>query len=39
VFPGDVVITALENDVVPDIITIGKAMGNGFPVSAVVCTK
>lgn len=25
--------------VVPDILTIGKAMGNGFPVSAVVCTK
>ena len=25
--------------VVPDIVTIGKAMGNGFPVSAVVCTK
>lgn len=25
--------------VVPDILTIGKAMGNGFPVAAVVCTK
>lgn len=26
-------------NVVPDILTIGKAMGNGFPVAAVVCTK
>jgi ethanolamine-phosphate phospho-lyase len=26
-------------DVVPDIITVGKAMGNGFPVAAVICTK
>ena len=25
--------------VVPDIMTVGKAMGNGFPVAAVVCTK
>lgn len=25
--------------VVPDIVTIGKPMGNGYPVSAVVCTK
>lgn len=25
--------------VIPDIVSIGKAMGNGFPVSAVVCTK
>lgn len=25
--------------VVPDILTIGKAMGNGFPVGAVICTK
>lgn len=25
--------------VAPDIVTIGKAMGNGFPVSAVVCTE
>jgi 4-aminobutyrate aminotransferase-like enzyme len=24
--------------VIPDILTIGKAMGNGFPVAAVVCT-
>lgn len=23
----------------PNILTIGKAMGNGFPVAAVVCTK
>ena len=22
----------------PDIVTVGKAMGNGYPVSAVVCT-
>ena len=26
-------------DVVPDILTVGKAMGNGFPVAAVICTK
>ncbi|CAB0010743.1 unnamed protein product [Nesidiocoris tenuis] len=26
-------------DVVPDIITVGKSMGNGHPVSAVVTTK
>lgn len=25
--------------VIPDIVTVGKAMGNGFPVSAVICTK
>lgn len=25
--------------VVPDIVTIGKPMGNGFPVAAVVCKK
>lgn len=25
--------------VVPDIVVVGKAMGNGFPVSAVICTK
>lgn len=25
--------------VVPDIMTVGKAMGNGFPVAAVICTK
>jgi acetylornithine/succinyldiaminopimelate/putrescine aminotransferase len=24
---------------VPNILTIGKAMGNGFPVAAVICTK
>lgn len=23
----------------PDIVTMGKAMGNGFPVSAVICTE
>lgn len=26
-------------NVVPDIVTLGKPMGNGHPVSAVVCTK
>ncbi|KAK9506472.1 hypothetical protein O3M35_008408 [Rhynocoris fuscipes] len=26
-------------DVVPDIVTVGKAMGNGFPVAAVITTK
>jgi 4-aminobutyrate aminotransferase-like enzyme len=26
-------------DVEPDVVTIGKAMGNGFPVSAVICTE
>lgn len=26
-------------DVIPDIVTIGKPMGNGHPVSAVVTTK
>lgn len=26
-------------DVIPDIVTCGKAMGNGFPVSAVICKK
>jgi len=25
--------------VTPDIVTIGKALGNGFPLAAVVCTK
>jgi 4-aminobutyrate aminotransferase-like enzyme len=25
--------------VIPDIVTVGKAMGNGFPVSAVICTR
>ncbi|CAM6002351.1 unnamed protein product [Sphagnum balticum] len=25
--------------VTPDIVTCGKAMGNGFPVAAVICTK
>jgi len=27
------------HDVVPDIVTIGKPLGNGHPVAAVVCTK
>ena len=27
------------HDVVPDIITIGKPLGNGHPIGAVVCTK
>ena len=26
-------------DVVPDIVTMGKPMGNGHPISAVVTTK
>ena len=26
-------------DVIPDIVTIGKPIGNGHPVAAVVCTK
>jgi 4-aminobutyrate aminotransferase-like enzyme len=25
--------------IIPDIVTCGKAMGNGFPVSAVICKK
>lgn len=25
--------------VVPDILSVGKAMGNGFPVAAVICTQ
>lgn len=25
--------------VVPDILTVGKAMGNGFPIAAVICTQ
>lgn len=25
--------------VTPDIVVMGKAMGNGFPISAVVCRK
>lgn len=29
----------LLSDVVPDIVTIGKPMGNGHPVSAVIITK
>ncbi|PAV62333.1 hypothetical protein WR25_16726 [Diploscapter pachys] len=28
-----------EDDFIPDIVTMGKPMGNGFPVSAVVTTK
>lgn len=24
---------------IPDIVVMGKAMGNGFPISAVVCKK
>jgi len=27
------------DDVVPDIVTMGKPMGNGFPVSAVACRR
>lgn len=28
-----------EFDVIPDIVTFGKAMGNGFPVAGVVTTR
>lgn len=28
-----------DPDCVPDIVTIGKGLGNGFPVAAVVCTR
>lgn len=28
-----------EHGVVPDIVTIGKPMGNGYPVAAVVCRR
>lgn len=28
-----------EHDVIPDIVTIGKPVGNGHPVAAVVCTS
>lgn len=28
-----------EYDVVPDIVTMGKPMGNGYPVAAVVCRR
>lgn len=27
------------DDIVPDIVTLGKPMGNGHPVSAVVTTR
>jgi 4-aminobutyrate aminotransferase-like enzyme len=27
------------HDVIPDIVTLGKPMGNGHPLAAVVCTK
>jgi len=27
------------HDIIPDIVTLGKPMGNGHPVGAVVCTK
>ena len=26
-------------DVIPDIVTIGKPLGNGHPVAAVACTE
>ena len=26
-------------DVIPDLVTLGKPMGNGHPIGAVVCTK
>lgn len=28
-----------QQEVQPDIVTIGKPFGNGFPLSAVVCTN
>lgn len=28
-----------EYGVIPDIVTIGKSMGNGIPVAAVICSK
>lgn len=28
-----------QYDVTPDIVTIGKSLGNGFPLAAVICTK
>ena len=28
-----------QHDVIPDIVTIGKPLGNGHPVAAVVCTR
>ncbi len=27
------------HDVIPDIVTIGKPLGNGHPIAAVVCTQ
>ena len=28
-----------QHDVIPDIVTVGKPMGNGYPVAAVVCRR
>jgi len=28
-----------QHEVVPDIVTIGKPLGNGHPIAAVICTK
>ena len=28
-----------QHDVVPDIVTLGKPFGNGFPLSAVITTR
>lgn len=28
-----------DYDVVPDIVTVGKPMGNGYPVAAVICRR
>ena len=30
---------SISSDVVPDIVTVGKPMGNGHPVSALITTK
>ena len=29
----------MEYDLNPDIVTIGKGLGNGFPIGAVICSK
>jgi len=31
--------TFQEYDVIPDIVTVGKPMGNGYPVAAVICRR
>ena len=29
----------MEYGVVPDIVTVGKGLGNGYPMGAVICSK